>query len=327
MQPENQQPGPSIPLPYQVPDYLHIDPVTGQAPKSHKKLKLILTVIVVVALLVVSLVAFLSWESTASERRFYGALDNLMQTRYLSRQYTEMKKNPAINASSTVVTDASDPANPKSDVTYTTAQSTDYPTPKSSEGEYRVFDNKQYFGSFSKASSNALPEGMQLNQWYRFPAKNIGVSKVEYNLDDLESLLMLNSVQGIVLFGNFNEADRTQLVDFAKANAVYSILGNTTQNDNGKQLTGYTIQLNADALNKLNQKAADLTGISQVHQLSTAQAKEGTLEFWIDNSTGKFTKMTYIEKEDSSITFEKSVSFGYPPKPSLAIPTDSKELP
>ena len=109
MQPDQQNNQSSNQLPYQVPDYLQLDPVTGQVRKPSFKLKLI-AIIVTLAVVVIALVSGLfMWMQNQIDQRLYDALSNIMSSSYIARKITMSSTSHNMNLSAQAESDCTNP--------------------------------------------------------------------------------------------------------------------------------------------------------------------------------------------------------------------------
>lgn len=323
MQPEQQTQTPQTSS--NIPDYLGMEPVAGIETAKRKRKKVFRLIAVAFVLVIVVFAGatgtYLFVQQNSPEVRFYQALENSMQVSYVSREYTiKTKKSDTITSNGIVAdTDFSDPKSPKSHLKHELSQ-TQNSSERSFIGEDIILNDREYVSLAKSITPNTLPGNTELNQWYTYSAYAIGRESVEYSPDD-ESRLTLNSAQGIIVMGNFSSAHRAQLMDTIQKHKVYLVLDGEPEDKNNKQLTRYTIQINHSALNELNKEVADLLDIGRVHLISTSQSNDEEFKLWVDNTTGRFVKMTYtVGKNKDSLRSEKDIEFSYPATLSITKP-------
>ncbi len=327
-QDSSQQTAPSAPLPYQVPDYLHLDPVTGQIKRSNNKFFIIVALCIVCVLLIMGAVIY--WQSLqlTSEQRFYQALEKSMETSYLHRDYN-LKLTSQNEQRSIVVavdSDFSDPTDPKSYSQETYAQNLKGAAQRNYTEENAMTNSNNYDLLLKSASTSILGSDLKINQWYSIPVNTAADANVNYILDEIEPQNILNSVQGIILIGNISQAQRTQLMNYIETNGSYPIQNVQNTKRNGTSQTIYTIQLDRDKLNNLNKKAVSLLGLGQRHTIDPIHAQFENLSLWVDDSTGRFTKIEYTDTDKKTVTIDKTITISYPSRLNKLTPVNIKEL-
>jgi|GEM_PF-3445392 len=308
-----------------VPEFLHLDPIAEpSAPKPKKKLLIFLLAIIVVAMAGVLLYMYLrpgaSQIASPDSERFYAALEKLMQVDYVHREYDIDKKNPQRSLSITADSDLSNPALPKSILKFTANMGDDGSGTKEYAGEYRIVKTNEYDGLLSSATKNAIPRGVELNQWYRFTSSSAADNTVfDYALVGLESRSTVNSSQGPFVIGNIKSDFRRQLMDLIKSKVVYAV---TVDKDNTTDTVSvYTGTIDQTSVRELNALVAKLYGIQRVHRLSTTS--DDKMQLWIDNNSGRITKVVYTNGTVS----RKTVKLTYPASVDIASPGTVKDAP
>jgi hypothetical protein len=319
MQPEQQNDQTPNQLPYQVPDYLQLDPVTGQPQKSSKKLKLIFIVAIIVIIVGGLGGALFVWAQGAMERNFYAAINSTLSVNYVTRTFNST--SPTNTTSAKVTSDLTDPASPKSRFDYTFSQSVIGNQPGAAiaiKGSEVVTANNLFFGRLSDTYSDSS-EKPTLNKWVKIPdsdTTSVGM------YDPFNFHTILNTFSGVVLIGNFNQDDRNQLVGFMQSNRVYSIQSSRqTSTDNNTPATEYTITIDEQKLMDLNKKAANLLGVDLLYDISADGVSGKVYKLLVDNSTNKLTKITFNSKDqDAKNATSGTIDFSYPQKVNIDVP-------
>ncbi len=326
--PDSTVPSPSSPQPQSLytntPDYLGLQPIAEpQPPKSRKKPLFIIIATLLLIGAVAGALFYWQWMQGASERRFYTALDKLMQTSYVTREYDVTNKTTDTKALTKVSSDFSNPAEAKSDIAYTVS----YDTTKSSiKGENIVLSSNEFLTRYENATPDTIPKGTVANQWYRVAESATQNTTVNYDLRDFGTRVTFNSPLGLVLTGQFNSQVRTELMSFIKNNAVYRIANTQSEKINNKQSTVYEVQLDVDLLNKLNEQAKKATGLTQSLVMTKSQQSNAVLKFVIDDTSESLSSVLYTIGE-STPTFQKNIAFTYSSKITVSSPANIKDLP
>lgn len=305
-----------------IPEYLHMDPISTDAlqRRGYKKFFVILILSFIFAALVTGYLLIQS--SGSPQERLYGALEKQMQTVYLSRVYDINLINLGSNARVVVESDYSDSTTPKSHIKYENKQSL-----VSTSGEDTILNNQEYYSKLLSRKP-VLPD-VEIDQWYRVPFSAANSREVTYNFSDFDSRLAINSTQGLVLTGNFNETTRAKLMDYIRTNGVYTIINSDDQElVDGSRATTYSLAINRTALNALNKYTASLLGSTQLFTVSTTVNANEELKVTVDNKSGRLTRVSYaVGSNKSSPNFKKTIIYTHPSRLQIKKPDNIKELP
>lgn len=304
-----------------VPEYLHMEPVADLVAVSRKKRRmrfiLLSSVIVPIILIGLGALGYWMWLQNTPQEKFYRALEKQMHVNYVKRSI-DLKKGGS-SAMTVALTDTSNPIQTKSDMTI-------------SEGavgktNFIVLDSNRYAVSVESASSEAAQGELQLNQWYDVPFHTAARKEVGYWIDEIGSPLILNSVQGLALIGNFSDGQRSRLMDYIRTQNVYRVLNVRTVVDHDIKLTGYNVQLSLDRLNALNKQAVKLLELKQLFTIQKPYPGYQEIVFWVSEATGMLTKITYNSGESKDkINTEQTVDYIYPDALSIKAPSKTKQL-
>jgi hypothetical protein len=340
MQPNQQDPNqqgatpPSAPQPvYNVPDYLHLDPIPDPSANQGNKKKVLL-ISVFIALFVVLAIAlgiyiYKSQAGGTVEDKLYRALENTMKSDYVVRNYEAKLRDFDLvtTATMTIKTDASNPAVPKSDIQETYSQKEKQDVTDSFVGQFRTFnDTEQHLMLSEKAETSNAFGDIAMDQWYVKQYSTQERTTIGYALNRIETPRILNSIQGILIAGGVEEQSK-QLVDFIKSSGTYPILKTQSESNGNEHLTRYDIQVDHDKLNNLNKKAVELLGIKQRLVIMPYADQSESLSLWVDDTTEKIVKMTYVGREiANNKSTDKTTKFDYPTTLSIETPNNSKKL-
>jgi hypothetical protein len=304
------------PLPYAVPEYLHLDPVTGQAKRSFKK-PILITLGLLLAMGTIGSIGYQVWQYNQPQALLYRALENSLQTRFVSRHF-DIETSKAKNTIEGL-TDLSDPANPKTSLSINSSNNegkADY--------DIRLLNNKEYVLSIKSAQPPTLFNSLAKDQWYRQPA-NFN-SSIDFYINETDPLSSLNMAQGILVTGNFTSTQRNDLMTYIKTNDVYHVTG--VEDSNDKKSYSYTVQMDETKLNGLNTEVAKLMNTSQHLTFHASYVPYQEITFWVTKATNMITKMTYTGGDNkNTINTKRSTTYDYPKTLSIAAPTGVKELP
>lgn len=333
-QDQNQSPQPAA-MPYQVPDYLGLAPVVDPAIAVQKKKKklliLAITVLAMVIFAVGGVLVSAYLQQNNPQQRLYRALEKQLQTSYVDRTYNVKDMTYGITSSYKVETDLADPLNPKSHRAYTetgpikkTQSSSGTDTSYNISTEETMVDSATLYYQYTNATTvNAVPTNVVRAKWYKYDL-NASQNGIEYNLDGADDLQRLNSPQGLIVTGNFNDIQRIQLVNFIKEKDTYQVLASETSSLNNSPATLYTIKIDRSKINELNSKVAQLLDTSSLSKLSSAQPVSESLKLWIDNKTDRLVKIAYTTgKSSEDVSYEKDIAITYPSAVSIVKPSDA----
>ncbi|MDB5183927.1 MAG: hypothetical protein JWO07_608 [Candidatus Saccharibacteria bacterium] len=321
-QDSNQQPAQQ---PYSVPDYLHMDPVTGQQKKPNNRIKIVLLVFVAVVVLGVAGFAGWTWLQGAPERQFYQALDNSMQSSYVKREFSFQPRNKdtKISVIATAESDLSDLKQPKSHVTYnaydpslvdTTAQNS------YRRGEVTAVEQHQYAGKLVATPSwDSFPR-LKFNQWYNY-SDPTALSALAFDREDL--LPLFNTVNGLIPLGNFSSDQRQQIIDFSRNNAIYTLKSSKADTVNNQKVTDFTVSVSDAQLTSLNKKIDSLVTLKNVTNRMVPDNNK--VDFWVDDSNRIVKSAWQVTKSKESWTVELTTT--YTQKPNISEPSDAIPLP
>lgn len=319
---QNQQPpvapapNPAQPLPYAVPEYLHLDPVTGQAKRSFKK-PVLITLGVLLLVSILGFIGYQVWQYNQPQARFYRALGNNLSVTDVERKYVAAYQGFTYSnkLQADVKTDFTNPASPKSLASYQyTENNTIY------NADYVMPGGEKYLALVH----DGLPKsaGLVSNKWYQMTFNSAGTADVQYSLDKLPIKQLFNTPQNLLPIGNFSASQRSQLMDYIKAHTVYTVTGSQTQ----QGVTTYTITLKIDALNGLNKEIATMLGAQQVYVASAFFNNPSQLTVMIDDKTGKLKQTSYKVPNGSDFLFQGTVDYSYPTTLSIEAPNGATSL-
>lgn len=329
-QDQNQSPQPAA-MPYQVPDYLGLAPTVDPTIATQKKKKKLFVVgiaaLIMAALVVGGILVSAYLQQNDPQQRLYRALEKQLQTGYIGRTYRVKDTVYGITSSYKAETDLTDPLKPKSHRVYTETGpikktgSTD--TSYEINTEETMVDSATLYYKYTNATTvNAVPTNIVRAKWYKYDLSSIQ-DETEYNLDGVDDLQRLNSPQGLIVTGNFNDTQRTQLADFIKEKDIYSVLATETSSLNNSPATLYTIKIDRSKINELNSKVAQLLDTNSSFKLSSTQPVSESLKLWIDNKTDRLVKIAYTTgKSSEDVSYEKDIMITYPSAISIEKPSD-----
>lgn len=321
-QPAQQSQSPEA-LPYQVPDYLHMEPAGGNAIKSRRiRPPFKVTAIVAVILIVAASAYFLYlWQKQNSpEALFYKALERSLSISYISRSLDV--KAGSVSSTIKLKTDFSRPDSPKSDVLMDLrrveagGRITDISTRTIMSGI------NGYEFSISSANPESTISGLTKNEWYRRSTNLGGV--IDFYINESEPLSMLNMSQGLIVMGNFNNEQRKTLIESIKSNDTYHI--NSTESDENGRLMKYSIKMDYAKINKLNLEVSKLLNVNQQLRIRAAYVKYQDLIIWIDKSSNSIVKMAYNGgNSKDNIDTKRTITYEYPASLTITTPTNPKD--
>lgn len=303
-----------------IPEYLHMDPIVDPSIGAKKAKRRFVVVLLVLSLLI-ALAATLYWlfVLNSPEQRFYKALENALQTSYVTRQYEIISKN-GLGTETTnmkVDSDVSQPLAPKTNVIdYSYAKTSQDGSTQRIKGKTTIVGDQQALAISEEATKTNTP----LNVWNLKTLNNI--TDLSNGLAQVESMPVLNSSQGLIVTGNFSGDQRANLIAEIKSQAVYTIVSTKKEAENGGSRTVYTVHFDSDKLNQLNKTVARMIGSSQLLTYQQPKwADQETLLLSVDDKTNMFTEIEYTagtEKRPNSFT--KVITITYPKSLTITMP-------
>lgn len=253
-----------------------------------------------------------------AEERFYLAIEKHLQTRYVHQVYEQVTGGEGEDAVKLdVISDFSDPANPKSNIRYD-LKSGSGENVINGVGEIMVLDKNEYFGKLSKpvliyqGSEAAKPKE---NQWYRITNDD---ATGEMLIDPMSTRVGLNTPMGEFPVGNFNDTTRQELMQFIKRQNVYSVKGSNEVTEENKKLTHYNIEVNAGLVSELNKRIANAIGVKdEAAIISFVKDDVKNMEVWVSNETGRIVKTKFnreyaAQRNKSPLTETVTTTISYP---------------
>lgn len=302
-----------------VPEYLHLDPIDPRSlqPKKSRK-KLIFAVVTLIVVLVSAVVAGLTWYLSANQRGFYEALEKQLQTAYVTQKIEASSDDPKVlltidAASQFAINSAS-----KSNLSYSLSRpDKKLGTPPKEfkiEGQIIIVGPKTFHGKLTESPSRETVAPVDNDKWYAVDAKDGSDTAL---FDAIDTRLFIQTFVGGVPIGNYNQNDRNKIIDYAKANNVYSVSQIGSESLNGVQTTTYTVRTDAGKLNKLHTKINELAGLRTPAKLSEKAAAAATeMTVWVDDASGRVVQVRQ-QAEKASYT----VAFHYTQGEQIVVPT------
>lgn len=278
-----------------------MDPVVDQRPVGPKKSQKIVIagVITVVIFTALAVAGYLWWGRSEPERRLYGAIENLLKTSYINRDYT-VENSDGRSILITSKSDFSVPAQLKSEADYAYDRG-----PKDSKitGNLIVLADKTY-GKFTQLPNNLLTN-TTVNQWYDSSRTDAGIP-----IDYLGLSKTLNSSLGQVVIGNYSSNERSEIVNKIRTSSVYTII-EMNQSQNKSILT---VKIDYSKFNQISNAIKQITEINQAAPL-TKQVTNAI--FTIDNQSNDLVSIKEVSKNTDKTSTQTTILFSYPTTPPL----------
>jgi len=302
-------------LPYKVPDYLHLDPMIGQPPKSRKGLKIMISIAATIVLLVVASTWLWIVSHPSPEQRLYSALGNLLRTNYVHREISVTKPDSKGFIKVVADSDFSIPDSPKSSLTYSYYGGKETQN-KLVTGELVTVDSTYYTGRITTALVN-LPYDLKLNQWYTDTPSHLNPN---YNPDIFGIYTDSNSSVGAVVIGNYSTKKPDGILERLRTGGVYMVESARTKSRSGEEYTEYVIKVDYKKLNDLVKKInSDL----KMKLVPTTVVSTDVVEMLVSNKTGKITEI--IENiNQQNLQVRVQATFSYPENVSIKLPVGVK---
>jgi len=315
--PNQQNPVPPTqaqPLPYAVPEYLHLDPVTGQAKRSFKK-PILIVIGVLVALGIIYGSWRVWWSFNSPEAKFYDALNNSLQVKFVTRKYTTT--STALKRVEDVRTDFTTMLQPKSSIDFSYA----YKYQKGIEsyaGEMIVMPPSVYEVRMNSATSESV--STSLGQWKSMDNSEVNSNNSWY-IDGENDAGALNSVQGAVVLGNFTSNQRSQIMTYIRQHNIYTITSHVSRRQNGTNVIDYTVDITLGRLNDLNKKVMAIIGGSNILSIAQTIQSAGKFHIIVDMSQKRVIQTTYAVS--GTLPSQNILDIGYPSSMSIQKPISS----
>lgn len=302
-----------------IPEYLHLDPIPEpKPPKSKKKTIAIVSFAVIIILSIGAGIAALLYMSGETDRRLYGAIENLMSVRYVTQKTVTTYESKTERMIETKY-DLTDPAQPKSQSNFTIDTKR-----LSAAGELVTSGKSEYFVRFTKLSENESKPKIIVGTWYKVKKSNI--ERAPELIRSFHFDRIVPPVYGNVVLGNFDSGVAETLVTFIKSSSMYAY----TASANEAESMAYNLSLDSRHVGELNIKLAkqlDVSPPSLYDAMAKAKSFKMKYELVIDRQTGNISQIRQVpddnEKDKSAIT---TVTYSFPNSVSVSVPNDFKEF-
>ncbi|HUO61875.1 MAG TPA: hypothetical protein VMT96_00280 [Candidatus Bathyarchaeia archaeon] len=313
--------------PNRVPDYLHFDPVTVQAPKSRMRMKWVVIILAGISLLSIIAAIVWFWQSKVTEGAFYTALNNLMQKGYVVRTMTISGENPAISATVKTTSDFTVTTDPKSQIEYTYSNPLGFDNssqPSEVAGEVITLNHNGFLATLTKAFPALLGTDLQTGKWYSVSHTDTNLAN---RLDVLGAHASLNSLFCSVPFGKFDDDKRGRYMELLKDDNIYRIQGSTSGSLNGRPHTIVDVTIDQQGLKQLAADAQGVLGIALSSSCAGSDQSKTTYGFWINKGDNQLDKIVVesrnvkdksVVKTDTIFQYPDSVVFDSPSNPAKA---------
>lgn len=326
MQPNQQDPYQQQSTPYtpptNVPEYLHLDPVQGPAPK--RSLKKIILIVLLAAVLVGLATAVALFVGQASpEQRFYSALENAMNTPYISRKISAVSDDAKTKLVAEVESDFSDVDRPKTKFSYTYTQPTT--VTNLDEGSFTVRTNvskpnaSELYGKLAEAPADTLGKNIKLDQWYKLSISGFRL------FDPMNLGPVFDSAVSQIPIGNFDATETKKLIEYINKEKIYTLKQSRSESLGGRDATLYTVTIDKQKLANL---ASVINSKYSEHQYGPLlnQVTDNTYEILIDNKTNQFMKISYETRPTDEGSVKNVVEFEYVDSVMVEVPISASAL-
>ena len=252
---------------------------------------------------------------------FYDAIENHMSVSYIGQQFSIEQTEPTLGrmmANAKGLTDFSNPAKPKSKITYE-VKGYDTKPPLNVTGELLDLQESTYYAQLTKpdittANDNAAASaGIEMDTWYQVPVNDNAYGMFVFDMASMRTTV--NVSEGQILVGNYTENVRKDLMKFIKDNNVYTVKNTESVDVDDTKMTKYTVTLDGPAVNKLNDKARTALAIksSNPRDYSKDGGDDVKYELFVDTNEKRLAKV-YIERlaSDKKSKDKITVTFSYP---------------
>ncbi|HEX7483651.1 MAG TPA: hypothetical protein VF281_00710 [Candidatus Saccharimonadales bacterium] len=255
-----------------------------------------------------------------TKKLFYEAIENHMKVSYIRQQY-DSERVDATNGKTTVdiigISDFTDPAKPKSKVSYE-INSTSATPPLNMAGELIDLQEQNYYAKLTNSSlienktQTTVNTDFAMDTWYSIPKGDTTTGALLFDPGGTREIINVSS--GQVLVGNYKDEDRQKLMAFINENQVYTIGGTETVSADDKAMTRYNISIDTKVLEELNKKAEDILGTKiDSKRNPTMQDADVKYEFLIDNDTKHIVEVKLSrQSSDEKTTDTETVLLSYP---------------
>lgn len=268
---------------------------------------------------------------------FYDAIESHMSVSYIGQQFDIEQIDPTLGrmvANAKGLTDFSNPAKPKSKITYD-IKGYDTQPPFSVAGEILDVQENNYYAQLIKpdsatANNNAASAGIQMDTWYQIPADDNTYGVFLFDIGNMRTTV--NVSEGQMIVGNYPENVRKDLMKFIKDNTVYTVKNTEAVDVDDTKMTKYTVTIDGKAVNKLNDMARTALAIktSNPRDYTKDTGEDIKYELFVDTNEKRLAKV-HIERpsSDKKSTDKITVTFSYPKNitDDLRKPTTIKSLP
>lgn len=294
-----------------VPEFLHLDPVTIQEPKPSRK-KLFAVIIGIFAILfAVGALAYWILMQNKPETLFYKAVANSMAAEIVKQ---EIKSNETSSKGSFAATATADFSNRDSiksvmSYAYDPPKQTDSGSTKniSLEGAIAEKDNQGFYGRLTAVSRNPVSK-LAVGQWYFVPLEDYKGASI---LDTFHLRESMHTLALGIPIGNFAADKSDKILQYMKEKNIYTVADAQDGTLNGVSVKVMTIDAADVAVSALMKQIADVLQIKLTGTVTTKN-KVVSMKVWIDKDSGRFMKVqanNNPEKTDMAIYDEKTITY------------------
>lgn len=320
-----QQPGN---LPYQVPDYLQLEPAPDLSAKRNRVKRVVIVLTIVLVVLAVGLLLY-SWFKDAPERDMYTSIGRSMQAKYLKRTITQ--KYPSENRMSHVIaeSDFTDLSSPKSIFQYSNSVTLQQ-GPNQDAKQFVIKGNQVMINDqklFEKIDSiDGLTTGkagdLEIGKWFGVSSNN---TRFATDAKFLKSYI--NSPLSFIPFGLTDGSKSNDLLQKIKDDRVYRIISSGSGEINSKQFITYDIEFSPEALAKVYESLSGTVTKEQIDESVSSFKIYSHIKLWVDRDSNLIAKIFASQQNDSGnevSTYE--VDYEYPNELTVAAPKNVVDI-
>ena len=310
MQPNGQSGQPYVsPTGSNVPEYLHMDPIT-EPPKKRKLRKGPIFIVATVILAVILGAVFFVFTYKTPESRLYEAIESLMSTKYIPRDIAVHRSELDGVISIAADSDFSTPSKPRTQLEY---KYDGFSKDNLLTGEIITLDGEHYAGRVT-STPVVIPGNIKTNVWYKAKSS----TPFRDNPDVFGVYEDTNNSVGSLLLGSYPADNIKKIVELLQSEEIYKIESSASKTQDGMKGTQYVLAVNHEKLNKL---VGDINIDLGMKLKPPVITSTNTIEVFVSNESGSVVRIIEkVKQEDLDVKVETKLS--YPDTITLSPPSE-----
>lgn len=322
---QNNQPTPGgyvSPTGANIPEYLKMESVEPVSKRKFNKIIVALLFIILATLSALAVFAYIKWSESVQVEKFYSAVDGMLSKKYIHQKYS-LAADGKVYRSSESYTDFTqiDKLSTKSKYSFIT---------QSEDGDELTYKGEVIVKGLSayvlidESSTVKFHPNINKGVWYQtssvVPSQKLSSTGIK------DTAANINVPFGPIIKGDFSQDVSKAIKSFVRNQNVYKIVSHSSDHIDGKKMTLYTVEYTTEAINKLNRKLAELTGVELPYTYkysdgSSSQVRK--IRVWVDDSSNIVRLVQEDEDNDDKTVALEMIDYFYPNEIAITLPDDN----